>query len=50
MENLLSETQYKFKNSYGGIPESPEPQTPQQDAPLAARTLSFKKYCKYIHA
>ena len=29
MENLLSETPYKFKNSYGG---TPEPQTPQ-DAP-----------------
>ena len=29
MENLLSETPYKFKKSYGG---TPEPQTPQ-DAP-----------------
>jgi hypothetical protein len=29
MENMLSETPYKFKKSYGG---TPEPQTPQ-DAP-----------------
>jgi hypothetical protein len=29
MENLLSETAYKFKKTYGG---TPEPQTPQ-DAP-----------------
>ena len=38
MENLLSETPYKFKNSYGG---TLEPQTPQ-DAPWL-RGPSLKK-------
>jgi hypothetical protein len=39
MENLMANTPYNFKNSYGG---TPEPQTPQ-DAPWL-RGPSFKKY------
>ena len=40
MENMLSNTPYEFKKSYGG---TPEPQTPQ-DAPCWLRGPSLKVY------
>jgi hypothetical protein len=39
MENLLSETPYKFKKSYGG---TPEPQTPHEEPRLRGPSLKIR--------
>jgi hypothetical protein len=41
MENLLSKTPYKFKNSYGGTPEQ---QTPQYAPWLRGASLKIHNF------